>query len=298
MLNTFDDLIKQAQQMGAKNKVAVVMGADSEVIEACREAYEKNMVIPIFIDNVEKIKELGGDFEGAEIIEASSEVEAAKIGVELVTKNQAQMLMKGKIKTSTFLKAVVNKETGITGKNILSHILMFESYNKLRMVTDGGMIINPDLNQKISIIENAVSIFRNVGVEKPKVAVIGAVETVNPDMSATCDAALLSKSNDRHQIKNCIIDGPLALDNAVSEEAAKHKGIVSPVAGNADILLVPDIEAGNILGKSIIYFAKCECGGIIAGAKAPVIMLSRADTSKTKLNSIALAIVASKRGDI
>src|SRR5690606_32430392 len=161
--------IKQAQQMGAKNKVAVVMGADSEVIEACREAYEKNMVIPIFIDNVEKIKELGGDFEGAEIIEASSEVEAAKIGVELVTKNQAQMLMKGKIKTSTFLKAVVNKETGITGKNILSHILMFESYNKLRMVTDGGMIINPDLNQKISIIENAVSIFRNVGVEKPKV---------------------------------------------------------------------------------------------------------------------------------
>ncbi|MGM0608562.1 MAG: bifunctional enoyl-CoA hydratase/phosphate acetyltransferase [Candidatus Muiribacteriota bacterium] len=293
MYKSFDDLIEAAQKMGEKRKIAVVKGADKGVIEAMKMAAEKQMAEPVFIDDEKKLKELGADFKGALLVHAESEQEAAAKGVELIKKDRAQMLMKGKIKTGTFLKAVVNKETGITGKNILSHVLVFEKDNQLRIVTDGGMIPEPDLNQKVEIIKNASTIMKSIGAEVPRVAPLCAVETVNPDMKDTVEAALLTQMNRRKQIKDCIVDGPLALDNAVSEEAAAQKGIVSDVAGKADILVVPDIEAGNILGKSLIYFARAESGGLIAGAQAPVIMLSRADTSKTKLNSIALAIVCS-----
>lgn len=295
MLRNFNELLEKASKMESR-KIAVVMAEDSEVIQACRMAGEKGIAVPVFIGDSSKIKELGGDFPKAEIVHASNEEEASAKGVELIHSGKAHMLMKGKVKTSTFLKAVVNREKGLTGGNILSHILVFEKNNKLRIVTDGGMITYPDLDQKIKITENAVKIMKAMGNELPRVAPLCAVETVNPAMQPTIDAALLSKMNQRNQIRDCIIDGPLALDNAVSKEAAEHKGIFSEVAGNADILLVPDIEAGNILGKSLIYFAECESGGIIAGAKAPVIMLSRADTSKTKLNSIALAMVCSQEG--
>lgn len=292
MYNNFDELIKQASKKQSR-KVAVVMAEDTEVIEACKAAFQKNIVIPVFIGDKQKIKDFGGDFEGAEIIHVQSEEQAAMKAVELASENSVHMIMKGKLSTSTFLKAIVNKEKNLTDGNILSHILVFEKNNKLRIVTDGGMITYPDIMQKVKITENAVKVMIALGVKKPKVAPICAVETVNPAMQATIDAAQLSKMSDRNQIKNCIIDGPLALDNAISKEAAEHKGIISEVAGNADILLVPDIEVGNILGKSLLYFAKCESGGIIAGAKVPIIMLSRADNRKTKLNSIALAMMCS-----
>jgi phosphate butyryltransferase len=295
MYCNFSELIEQASKKTPR-KVAVVMAEDTEVIEACKIAFEKGIITPVFIGNSEKIKISGGDFEGSEIIHCDSEEQAASKAVELASSDSVHMLMKGKVKTSTFLKAIVNKEKGLTGGNILSHILVFEKENRLRIVTDGGMITYPDISQKIKITENAVKVMRSLGVKTPKVAPICAVETVNTAMQATIDAAELSKMADRKQIKDCIIDGPLALDNAVSVEAAEHKGIYSDVAGKADILLMPDIEAGNIFGKSLIYFAACESGGIIAGAKVPVIMLSRADNRKTKLNSIALAMICSQEG--
>jgi len=231
--------------------------------------------------------------EDYEIIHADSDKESAELAVSQVKSGNASSLMKGSIKTSILLKAVLDKEKGLRSGKLLSHILIAELRNKLFLVTDGGMNMYPDLNQKQNIIENAVRVAEKMGIKNPSVAPLCAVESVNPDMKATLDASILSKMNNRGQIKNCIVDGPLALDNAVSLEAAKHKKIVSPVAGNADILLVPDIEAGNIFGKSIIYFAHAKVGGIIAGASAPIILLSRADDEETKLNSICLAKIVS-----
>lgn len=198
--------------------------------------------------------------------------------------------MKGFIPTSEILKFVLDKEKGIRSNNLLSHVMVYsvDTYNKFIFLTDGGMVPYPDVYQKVQIINNAVKVAKAFGINPIHVAPLCAVEVVNPDMQSTVDAAILSKMNQRGQIKDCIIDGPLALDNAVSKEAAKHKGIVSPVAGQADILLAPNIEAGNILGKSLTYFAKAKSAGVIMGAKCPIVLVSRADTYETKLYSIAL----------
>jgi phosphate butyryltransferase len=200
--------------------------------------------------------------------------------------------MKGNIPTSVLLKAVLNKEFGLRTGNVLSHVAVFEvpDFDRFTIVTDAGMNISPDLEQKAQIVKNAAILARAIGIEYPKVAPIAAVEVVNPVMQATVDAAALSMMNKRGQITGCIVDGPLALDNAVSTLAAEHKGIHSEVAGRADILLVPTIEVGNVLYKSLIYFAKAKVGAVIAGAKAPIVLTSRADSAESKLYSLALAI--------
>jgi phosphate butyryltransferase len=200
--------------------------------------------------------------------------------------------MKGNVPTAVLLKAVLNKEFGLRTGHVLSHVAAFEipDYNRLIFVTDAAMNIAPDLNQKVQIVKNAVNVARSLGIECPKVAPLAAVEVVNPDMQATLDAAVLTQMNARGQIQNCQIDGPLALDNAVSAFAAEHKGIVSEVAGQADILLVPTIEVGNVLYKSLIYFAKAKVGAVIAGAKAPIVLTSRADSAESKLYSLAVAV--------
>lgn len=209
-----------------------------------------------------------------------------------MSSGQADILMKGMIPTSDLLKAVLHKEAGLRTGKILSHVAAFEvpGYDRLIFVTDSGMNINPDLQQKAQIIENAALIAKGIGVEMPKVAVLAAVETINPSMQATLDASALTVMNKRGQISYCVVEGPLALDNAISPEAAEHKGITGEVAGKADILLVPAIETGNALYKSLIYFSGAKVGAVIAGARAPIVLTSRADSAESKLFSIALAV--------
>jgi phosphate butyryltransferase len=204
--------------------------------------------------------------------------------------------MKGKVGTSTLLKCVLNKEWGLRTGNLLSHFALFEvdTYPKVIAVTDVAMNIAPNLQDKIAIINNSVSCLVRLGYKMPKVAVLGAVEMVNENMEATLHAALLSKMNQRDQIRNCIIDGPLAFDNAVSLESAQLKGIRSEVAGDTDLLLMPDIEVGNVLYKSLVFFAKAKVAAVILGARVPIVLTSRSDSEQAKYDSILLSAAASK----
>jgi phosphate butyryltransferase len=209
----------------------------------------------------------------------------------MIREKKADILMKGNLGTSNLLRAVLNKEFGLRTGELISHLALFElaTYHKIIGLTDAAMNIAPDLNGKASLIKSSTAYLRKLGVEKPKVAILAAVETVNPDMKSTLDASALSKMADRGQIKGCIVDGPLAFDNAVSKKSADYKGIVSPVAGDADLLVADDIDAANILYKAFIYFAGAKCAAVILGAAAPIVLTSRADSDETKLNSIALA---------
>ncbi|SDM80206.1 phosphate butyryltransferase [Fictibacillus solisalsi] len=279
-----------------KKTVAVAAAEDEEVIKSVKQAYERGIASFILVGNAEKINFLLqqynlGDASDLQIIEANSG-QAALEAVKRVSSGQADILMKGMIPTSDLLKAVLNKEAGLRTGKILSHVAAFEvpGYDRLVFVTDSGMNINPDLQQKAQIIENAALIAKGIGVRMPKVAVLAAVETINPSMQATLDASALTVMNKRGQISHCIVEGPLALDNAISTEAAEHKGISGEVAGKADILLVPAIETGNALYKSLIYFSGAKVGAVIAGARAPIVLTSRADSAESKLFSIALAV--------
>ena len=216
--------------------------------------------------------------------------------IELVSSGTADMVMKGLVDTATFLRSVLNKEVGLRTGKLMSHVSVFEveGIDRLILLTDAAFNTYPDLKQKVQIINNSVMVAKACGIENPKVAPVCAVEVVNPDMPATIDAALLSKMSDRGQIKGCIVDGPLALDNALSEEAAHHKGVTGPVAGKADILVLPNIDVANVMYKSLTYTAQTKNGGILVGTSAPVILTSRADSFETKVNSIALAALVSE----
>jgi phosphate butyryltransferase len=219
-----------------------------------------------------------------------------EMSVKMISNNQGDILMKGKVGTSTLLKCILNREWGLRTGNLLSHFALFEvdTYPKVIAVTDVAMNIAPNLKDKIAIINNSVGCLIRLGYKMPKVAVLGAVEMVNENMEATLDAALLSKMNQRDQIKNCIIDGPLAFDNAVSLESAKHKGIRSEVAGDTDLLLMPDIEVGNVLYKSLVFFARAKVAALILGASVPIVLTSRSDSEQAKFDSILLSAAASK----
>jgi phosphate butyryltransferase len=221
---------------------------------------------------------------------------AVEMSVRMVSKKEADILMKGKVGTSTLLKCVLNKEWGLRTGNLLSHFALFEveTYPKVIAVTDVAMNIAPNLQDKIAIINNSVSCLIKLGYIMPKVAILGAVEMVNENMEATLHAALLSKMNQRDQIRNCIIDGPLAFDNAVSLESAQFKGIRSEVAGDTDLLLMPDIEVGNVLYKSLVFFAKAKVAAVILGARVPIVLTSRSDSEQAKYDSILLSAAASK----
>jgi phosphate butyryltransferase len=293
-----ESLINKATQLEG-NTVAVAAAEDEEVIKAVIEALNRNLANFILFGDKEKIETiLSGYYEikngnrTLTVIHAESNILAAELAVRAVSNKEATVLMKGNIPTSILLKAVLNKQYGLRTGNVLSHTAVFEvpDFNRFTIVTDAGMNIAPDLEQKVQIIKNAATLARAIGIEYPKVAPIAAVEVVNPAMQATIDAAALSVMNKRGQITDCIVDGPLALDNAVSAIAAEHKGIHSEVAGKADILLVPTIEVGNVLYKSLIYFAKAKVGAVISGAKAPIVLTSRADSAESKLYSLALAI--------
>ncbi|WP_430815876.1 bifunctional enoyl-CoA hydratase/phosphate acetyltransferase [Carboxylicivirga sp. RSCT41] len=295
MFKSLSDLQKLIEKNKVKKKLALAVSQDSHSLEAVYTAFKNGIIDPILIgsrpDTERIIEEKGFDFTGATFIHEPDDVKSVELAVRMVHDNKADILMKGKVATPTLLKGVLNKEWGLRTGSLLSHFALFEvdTYHKLIGVTDVAMNIAPNLKDKIGIVNNSVGYMNKMGIAKPKVAVLGAIEMVNESMEATLDAALLSKMNQRDQIKNCIIDGPLAFDNAVSFESAKHKGIKSEVAGDTDLLLMPDIEVGNVLYKTLVFFAKAKVASVILGASAPIVLTSRSDSEESKYNSILLA---------
>ena len=279
-------------------KLVLAAAQDQYSLGAVLKAWKDNVIEPVLVGDKEEIQaisyENGYNLDGLRIIHESDLLASVKIAVKMLSSKQADILMKGKVGTSILLKSVLNKEYGLRSGNLLSHIAFFEveTYHKLIAVTDVAMNIAPNLKDKISIVNNSVSFLHKLGYENPKVAVLGAVEMVNENMEATLDAALLSKMNQRDQIRNCIIDGPLAFYNAVSMESAKRKGIKSEVAGDTDLLLMPDIEVGNVLYKSLVFFAKAKVASVILGATVPIVLTSRSDSEQAKYDSILLAAAA------
>lgn len=298
-----EELIRRATQM-ENQTVAVAAAEDVEVIEAVNDAVNLNLGNFLLYGDREKIiqllEERNSDLltnSSIKVIHTNSSQLAAENAVKAVKLNEADVLMKGNIPTATILKAVLNKDYGLRTGNVLSHVAVFEvnGFEQFIILTDAAMNISPDLDQKSQIVKNAVGIAKKIGVSIPKVAPVAAVEVINPAMQATLDASALTVMNKRGQIKDCIIDGPLALDNAISKFAAEHKGISSEVAGQADILLVPTIEVGNVLYKALVYFANAKVGAVIAGAKAPIVLTSRADSAESKLYSLALALCSAAK---
>lgn len=292
MIKSFDELLA-AVKLQKKRTIAIAGAGDDVVLEAVREVETMGISECLLIDEKEKImkaaEKIGYVVKESNIVDVKNAKEAATKAVELVRSGAADLPMKGQMQTSDYLRAVLNKETGLRGNGILSHVAVFEKpKGGLLIITDCAMTITPDLKQKVGLIENAVSVARSLGCEVPKVAVLSFLENVNVDAQSTTDAAILSKMGDRGQIKNVMIDGPLAFDNAIFPEAAKHKGISGPVAGQADILLVPNIEVGNAVYKALSMMAEMKAAGVIAGANVPVIQSPRADPMESKINSIAL----------
>ena len=298
MSRNFNDLLSKLK-VGKRKKLSVAVAQDEPVLEAVKAAKERGIADAILVGNKEEIEKIATkidmDLSDFEIIHEEDIKKAALKAIELVSSGVADMVMKGLVDTATFLRSVLNKEIGLRTGNLMSHVAVFEieGIDRLILLTDAAFNTYPDLKQKVQIINNSVMVAKSCGIENIKVAPICAVEVVNPDMPATVDAALLSKMSDRGQIKGCIVDGPLALDNALSEEAAHHKGITGPVAGRADILLLPNIDVANVMYKTLTYTSNTKNGGILVGASAPVILTSRTDSFETKVNSIALAALVS-----
>ena len=281
-------------------KLVLAAAQDQQSLGAVLRAWKDNIIEPILIGDKEGIQNIcvenGYDISGLRIIHEPDTDMAVEMAVRMVSSKQADVLMKGKVGSSILLKCVLNKEWGLRTGNLLSHIALFEveTYHKLIAVTDVAMNISPNLKDKIAIVNNSVSFLHKLGYKMPKVAVLGAVEMVNENMEATLDAALLSKMNQRDQIKNCIIDGPLAFDNAISLASAQQKNIKSEVAGDTDLLLMPDIEVGNVLYKSLVFFAKAKVASVILGALVPIVLTSRSDSEQAKYDSILLSAAASQ----
>lgn len=293
-MRSLSELIELAKRVGKKN-LAVVGAEDEEAVEAAMMAKKEGLVDRIFlVGNPRRLKSYEGS-DGVEIVESFDETDASEKGVKLVSSGRADVLVKGLVKTSTLLKAVLNKEWGLRGGGLLTHLAAVEvpALDRVVFVSDGGIVIRPSLEEKVKLINNAVEVLHKLGYENPKVALICAVETVNPAMPETVEAAIITKMNQRGEIKGCVVDGPLGLDNALNPRAAEVKGVKSPVAGCADLLIVPDIHSGNFLGKSAVYFAAGKIAGMVIGARAPVVLVSRADTAQSKLLSIAMACAAS-----
>jgi phosphate butyryltransferase len=278
-----------------KKRLVVAVAQDEHSLEAVCAVVKLGLVDATLVGSTEKIKAIATklklDLKGFTIVNEENDGAAVKLAVKMVHDKQGDILMKGNVSSAVLLRGVLDKENGLRKSEVLSHFALFEvpTYHKLIGLTDAAMVIAPDLKTKIAIINNAVEFMNKLGITKPKVAVLCAVEMVNESMPATMEAALIAKMNQRGQIKNCIIDGPLAYDNAVSVESARHKGIVSDVAGDADLLIVPDIEAGNILYKAYGFSANAKLAATILGAAAPIVLTSRSDTEEAKQASIVMA---------
>ncbi len=297
MIKNFDELITRVKE-ARRGTVAIAAAQTESVLDAAILAKKEGLADSILVGDAPKIKELlqklseehSRDFE---IIDTGADLkDAAQKAVALAREGKADIILKGKTDTSTLLRAVLDKDQGLRISDVISDVLAYEHPDGLRLMTDGGINILPELKDKIAIIKNAVQVAHYLGNPNPKVALLAAVEAVNPKMPATLDAALIAKMNERGQIPGCTIEGPLAFDNAVDAVAAKIKGITSPVGGNADIMIVPNIEAGNIYGKMLTYYCKYRVAHVVMGTKAPILIPSRADDGETKMLCMALALAS------
>lgn len=300
MINNFAGLISKVKEV-EKKKVAVAVAQDDAVLEAVAAARDQGIADAILVGDKAKIEaiaaEINVDLTGFEIIDEPDNQQAALTAVKLAHDGVADMYMKGLIDTKGFLKSILNKEVGLRTGKPLSHVAVFEvkGIEQLLFLTDVAFIPYPTLEDKKNIIENTVEVAHACGLECPKVAPLAAVEVVNPKMPATVDADELRKMNQNGEITGCIVDGPLSMDLAIDPEAARHKGATDrPCAGCADILLFPDIHAGNLVYKTLVHTAEVENGCILTGTKVPAILTSRSDSFKTKVNSIALAAVVAE----
>lgn len=297
MSKSFDDLISKVSECSVK-KVSVAVAQDSAVLEAVAAAKERGIAEAILVGDADKIKavaeEINMDLTGYEIIDEKDDYTAALKAVELVHNGKADMYMKGLIDTKSFLKSVLDKEVGLRTGKTLSHVCVFEikGIDHLLFLTDVAFMTYPTLEDKVHIIENTVDVCHACGIPNPKVAPLAAVEVVNPKMQVTVDAAELTKMCEEGKITGCVVDGPLSLDLAIDPAAAKHKGAEGrKIVGDADILLFPDIHAGNLVYKALVHTAQVKNGNILTGTKAPVILTSRSDDFETKVNSLAIGAV-------
>lgn len=297
MISTLSQLLQEAKNRTTK-KLAIAAAEDKYVLNAIVKAEIEGLITPIYIGDSQKIitlsKELNITIAPSSIIDIKDRNLACEKAVKLVTEGKADLLMKGLVSTGALLKHVISKDYGLLSGKLLSHLAIFQSpnYHKLLGLTDAAMNISPTLDDKAAILRNAVGVFHSLGILSPKTAILTAVEKVNPKMPATTDAAILKGMCERKQLANCLVDGPLALDNAISKEAARHKGITGDVAGDADILIAPDLNTGNVLYKALSFLGNAKCAAIITGSNAPIILTSRADSEETKFLSIALGVIA------
>jgi len=295
MYHSLDELVAAARSRGPA-QIAVAAGHDPDVIAALKEAKEMGLAEGLFVGNAEKIQALARAVDlqlwPDQVIDERDDATAARRAIALVREGRASMLMKGKIGTATLIKAVLDREAGLRAGRQLSQVIVFQvpGFKRLMIMTDAAINIAPTLEQKAEICRNAIDVAHAIGIEKPNVAALCALEFVNQEMPATVDAAALAAMCLRGQIQGAYIEGPIALDVPLSRFAADRKGIDSPLVENTDVFIAPDIEAANILYRAILYFAKGESGGIVVGAKVPLILLSRAETPETKIRSIAIGM--------
>jgi phosphate butyryltransferase len=295
-IRTFDELLEAAKAKGPKT-VAVASGDQAEIMLAGLDAEVAGLAEVILVGDSDLIHQIAAeqefDISRMDVIHQPDPHKAALQVMKLVSEGQADIAMKGKVETSGFLRAALTKDLSLRTGRLFSHVATFEipEFDRLIFISDAGVVVAPDLEQKVQIVQNAIYVAQALGINRPRVAVLAATEVVNPKIPTTLDAANLSKMADRGQIQGGLVDGPLALDNAISPEAARIKGIKSEVAGYADILIAPDIEAGNVLAKAITYFARGKMAGVVVGARCPLILPSRSDTREVKLTSLALGVM-------
>ncbi|MHB1022719.1 MAG: bifunctional enoyl-CoA hydratase/phosphate acetyltransferase [Acidobacteriaceae bacterium] len=290
----FDKFTEQCREFTAM-KTAVCFPCSDVALAGAVDAANAGLIDPVFVGPRAKIEAVALasniDLRPFQLIEAANEREAAALSVALCRSGETAALMKGSLHTDTFMRAVLRKENGLGGTSRISHVFVLDAplYSRTLMITDAAINICPGLEEKVDIVQNAIDLAHALGVPCPKVAILSAVETVNPKIVSTVDAAALCKMADRGQITGGILDGPLAFDTAVSAEAAAIKNLVSPIAGEADILVVPDLESGNMLAKQLEYLGGAQMAGIVVGAKVPIILTSRADSAQSRLASCAVA---------
>ena len=294
MITRLQELVELAQE-NPPARVAVAAAAHKLVLQSVQRAVERGLIIPLLVgieaDIRAEAEAIGWELSNEHIYPTKTNLAAADEAVRLVRTGEAQVLMKGYLHTDEMLRAVLRHETGLRTDRLLSHVFVLEvpTYHKLLLITDAAINIHPDIPEKAAITQNAVDLARKLGVEMPKVAALSSVETINPKIPSTVHAACLHKMSERGQIKGAIVDGPLAFDNAISAEAAEEKGIKSPVSGDVDVVVVPDLDAGNILSKNLEYLASAKMAGIVMGASAPVVLTSRSDPPRARVYSLALA---------
>ena len=295
-ITTFAELLEAARLKGPKT-IAVAAGHQAEVMLAGLDAETAGLAEVVLVGDGTMIRQIAAeqdfDISRMEVLHYPQPQEAAWQVMKLVSDGRADIAMKGKVETSDFLRAALSKDLGLRTGRLFTHVAVFQipEFDRLIFISDAGVVVAPDLEQKVQIVQNAIHVAHSLGISQPRVAVLAATEVVNPKIPTTLDAANLSKMADRGQIKGGLVDGPLALDNAISPESAQIKGIKSEVAGYADILIAPDIEAGNVLAKAITYFAQGEMAGVVVGARCPLILPSRSDTREAKLVSLALGVM-------